>query len=74
MCDPLVSGNLTEFRKQINKIRKQYEKDGVEYRLNLQKLTINSMTRELMLEMFAEDSPEALVAHAKSLNVWEYQP
>lgn len=74
MCEPLTSSNLTEFRKQINKMRKQYEKDGVEYRLTLQKLTLLGTTKELMLELFAEDSPEALIKHTQSLNRWEYQP
>lgn len=75
MINPKVSTNLAQFRREIQKIRKQYEKDGVEYTIALQKLVIASpITKELVLMLFEEEAPDVLIKSAYYLSRWEYQP
>jgi hypothetical protein len=72
---PRVSANLTAFRKEVAKYRKEMEKDKVAYKVTLQKLVLRPPTKDDIMQMFGEyEDPWHVVVTGEVLNVWEYTP
>ena len=72
---PRVSTNLTSFRRECGKFRKEMERDKVAYRVTLQKLILRPPTKDDILRMFGEyEDPWHIVVTGEVLNNWEYEP
>lgn len=67
-----VSGNLTELKKFALKWRAKTRKEGLEYKVYIESIRIETISQALLVQLLTEEDTELLVKNRLRLKEWEW--
>lgn len=68
--DPVVTSSLVEAQRAAKRFVRDCEKQGAEYDLRLQHLTIHKPSQALVIRVLSEDHPAGLIEKAETIERW----